>query len=353
MVNHTMGYTGMVFLGIVQQANLVLTTLAYTITAAQSMKALAVSSCGGSPGCFDQQWAMAIIFGAVQIFLSQGPNLEHFWLSSLIGAVMSFGYCIIAFGLTVGYANTLGGIEPMQMGTKASTVWNILNAIGTILFAYSFSFILLEIQDTMHDVPGTVTGPISSMKKAVNISVGLMTGFYIAVGCAGFASLGYSITGSILEDYEGIAPSWVLDMANVMVIVHMVPAYQVWAQPHYEFAEGWMATKFKDSFLPKTLQSGFGLRLLYRTIYVCLMTFLACLLPYFTVILGFVGAIGFWPATVYFPINCWIMVFKPGRKLKWAMRILDVFCLLVTLAAIAGSIEQMIDQAKSIKLFGS
>jgi hypothetical protein len=31
---------------------------------------------------------------------------------------------------------------------------------------------------------------------------------------------------------------------------------------------------------------------------VCLVTFLAVLLPFFSAILGFVGAIGFWPMTV-------------------------------------------------------
>ena len=55
----------------------------------------------------------------------------------------------------------------------------------------------------------------------------------------------------------------------------------------------------------------------YRSAYVCLLTFLAILLPFFNVIVGFVGAIGFWPLTVFFPIHCWIKVFRPGKAMKW------------------------------------
>lgn len=355
MVQTTMGYQGMVVLGILQQFNLILTALAYTITAAQSMKSLANSACGDSDSCFNKQWAMGVIFGGFQLFLSQVPTLEAFWWSSAVGAVMSFGYSIIAFGLTVGYHGTNGGIKPLDTGTTAGTVWNVLNSLGAVLFAYSFSFILLEIQDTLQDAKGKKTGPISSMKWAVNISVTIMTGFYIAIACAGFASLGYDLQpGGILEDYQGIAPAWVIDMANAMVLVHMVPAYQVWSQPHFDFAETWITKTFKDSrFIPSVMTKGLGLRLWYRTIYVVLVTFLAVLLPFFSAVLGFVGAVGFWPATVFFPINCWIKVFRPRRTLRFFLHALDFFCFIVTLLAIAGSVEAMIDSAKNVQVFSS
>ena len=43
----------------------------------------------------------------------------------------------------------------------------------------------------------------------------------------------------------------------------------------------------------------------------------AVLFPFFGVILGLVGVVGFWPATVFFPIEIWIKVFQPGRKQKY------------------------------------
>lgn len=82
-------------------------------------------------------------------------------------------------------AGTNGGIQPMKIyrdnGTvdQAQTAWNVVNAIGAILFAYSFSFILLEIQDTIATRRGTKWNPVSTMKISVNVAVGIMTAFYI------------------------------------------------------------------------------------------------------------------------------------------------------------------------------
>ena len=47
-----------------------------------------------------------------------------------------------------------------------------------------------------------------------------------AVACTGYASLGDSVQGSILDSYPQ-APAWVINMANAMVLIHMVPAFQV------------------------------------------------------------------------------------------------------------------------------
>jgi len=61
----------------------------------------------------------------------------------------------------------------------------------------------------------------------------------------------------------------------------------------------------------------------------------------------------FWPATVFFPIHCWIKVFKPSRRMKIFLWCLDIFCLLVTILAIAGSIQLIVDQASTFKPFSS
>jgi len=210
-------------------------------------------------------------------------------------------YSCIAFSFGLAYSGTNGGIEPMQMGSTAATVWNVLNSVGTVLFAYSFAMILLEIQDTLADAKDqggkkVSTGPISSMKWAVNISVGTMTGFYCAISWSVFASLGYNQTGYVLDDYQGIAPDWVLYVAEAMVIAHLVPAYQVWSQPHFAMAEAWLDRDVFKERVPYSV-----IRLVYRTCYVCLVTFLAVLLPFFQSILGFVGAVGFWPMTYVVP----------------------------------------------------
>jgi len=49
-----------------------------------------------------------IMFGVIQIFLSQIPNFDQIWWLSSVAAVMSFTYSII--GLTLGIAKVAGYI---------------------------------------------------------------------------------------------------------------------------------------------------------------------------------------------------------------------------------------------------
>lgn len=56
-----------------------------------------------------------------------------------------------------------------------------------------------------------------------------------AVSVAGYMAFGSSIQPDILTRFAG--PDWVLIWANAMVIIHMVPAYQVYAQPTLAFIE--------------------------------------------------------------------------------------------------------------------
>ena len=63
---------------------------------------------------------------------------------------------------------------------------SILNALGAIAFAYSFSLILLEIQDTLRQPPNT----IRTMKRAVDLGVGMSFVFYITVAVAGYLAFG-------------------------------------------------------------------------------------------------------------------------------------------------------------------
>lgn len=356
MVRKTMGVPGMICLGIIQQMNLVLTALAYTVTAAQSMIDIAALACSDGAGCFKSQWVMGVIFGAVQLVFSQAPNLESFWWASALGAIMSLGYSLIGLGLGIGYHNTLGGIAPQSFPTMAAQVWNILNSIGAILFAYSFSIILLEIQDTMSSEKGRNTGPITRMKRAVNISVAIMTGFYISIACAGFASQGYGQNPYLLSQYQCVAPNWVLYMANAMVIIHLVAAFQVWSQPHFALVEEWIehgVCKDVQNRYGRYLTRGLPLRLVYRSFYVVVVTFLAVLLPFFQSVLGFVGALGFWPITIFFPVNCYIRVFRPKKSFVIFLRILDIFCFLLTLAVMVASFQSMIENGKSAELFSS
>lgn len=56
-----------------------------------------------------------------------------------------------------------------------------------------------------------------------------------AVSVAGYMAFGNDVPANILTGFLG--PVWVVVWANVMVVIHMIAAYQVYAQPLLVFAE--------------------------------------------------------------------------------------------------------------------
>ena len=103
-----------------------------------------------------------------------------------------------------------------------------------------------------------------------------MTTFYISIAVFGYMSQGDSVQPYILDSYKD-APQWVIDLANAMVLIHMLPAYQLWSQPHFMWLE-LMAER--SPTWPKALGPKF-LRYGYRSLYVCLITFIASEFFYF------------------------------------------------------------------------
>lgn len=96
-----------------------------------------------------------VLFGLMEIVLSQFPSLDKVTLISVVAAVMSFTYSFIglflsavkfashhrAYGTLLGVK--IGGADGVSAPTKA---WRFLQALGNIAFAYTYSMLLIEIQ---------------------------------------------------------------------------------------------------------------------------------------------------------------------------------------------------------------
>lgn len=65
------------------------------------------------------------------------------------------------------------------------------------------------------------------MKRATFNGIGLTTVFYLLLGCVGYAAFGNDAPGNILTGFGFYEPFWLVDMANICVIVHLIGAYQV------------------------------------------------------------------------------------------------------------------------------
>jgi amino acid permease len=201
------------------------------------------------------------------------------------------------------------------------------------------------------------------MKKATLISVVVTTFFYMFCGCFGYAAFGDLSPGNLLTGFGFYNPYWLLDIANAAIVIHLVGAYQVYCQPLYAFIEKEAAQRFPDSeFITKDINipiPGFRpynlnlFRMIWRTLFVVLTTVISMLLPFFNDIVGLLGALGFWPLTVYFPVEMYIVQKKiPKWSTRWlCLQILSVACLIITIAAAAGSVAGIVGDLKSIKPF--
>ncbi|CAN6374579.1 unnamed protein product [Urochloa humidicola] len=354
------------FCGVIQYANLVGIAIGYTIAASISMLAIKRADCfhdkgHGSP-CRSSSNPYMILFGALEIIFSQIPDFDQIWWLSIVAAVMSFTYATI--GLSLGIAQTVanGGFRGSLIGVAAATnitstkkVWRSLQAFGDISFAYSYAYILIEIQDTIKSPPPSES---TVMKRATMVSVAVTTFFYMLCGCMGYAAFGDDAPDNLLTGFGFYEPFWLLDVANAAIVVHLVGAYQVFVQPLFAFVETRVAARWPGSrFLSREVRLGpfvFSVfRLTWRTAFVCLTTVVAMLLPFFGDVVGLLGAISFWPLTVYFPVEMYI---KQRGVRRWSTRwvclqTLSVACFLVSVAGAIGSTAGVIDAVKIHKPF--
>ena len=65
------------------------------------------------------------------------------------------------------------------------------------------------------------------MKKATTLAIFVTTSFYMAVGCIGYGGFGNDAPTNLLTGFGFYNPYWLIDIANVFIMVHLVGAYQV------------------------------------------------------------------------------------------------------------------------------
>ncbi|KAJ4819510.1 Amino acid permease [Rhynchospora pubera] len=358
--------------GFLQYINLIGTAIGYTIAATSSMVAIKRSNCfhenGKDDPCQISSNLYMIIFGIVQIIFSQFPNFEKIAGLSIIAAIMSFTYSTIGLALGIvqviengGFKGSLTGIS-IGLVTPVHKIWLVFQAIGSIAFAYSFSLILIEIQDTIKAPPPSEA---KVMKRATSISISATTVFYLLCGCMGYGGFGDLAPGNLLTGFGFYNPFWLLDIANAAIVIHLVGAYQVYCQPLYAFIENWAKgtwpnCKFitNEITIPMSLSKSYNLninlfRLTWRSLFVVLATFISMLMPFFDDVVGLIGAIGFWPMTVYFPIEMYIVQKKvPKWSTRWIwLQLLSSLCLVISVAAAIGSIVGIVSDLKVYKPF--
>ncbi|CAN7024333.1 unnamed protein product [Brassica oleracea var. botrytis] len=357
-----LGKTNQIVCGVFVYISLVGVGVAYTIVTATCIRAIFRSNCyhrkGHNATCSygDKNNYFMLLFGVLQIFMSQIPNFHDMLWLSVVAAVMSFAYSSIGLGLAFGQIIEKRQIEGSVKGSPAENrgakVWLLFQALGNIAFSYPFSIILLEIQDTLRSPPAEK----QTMKKASAAAVFITTFFYLCCGCFGYAAFGDATPGNLLTGFGFYEPFWLVDFANACIVLHLVGGYQVYSQPIFaamervlteRYPQNKLITKFYGFKLPSSRGVTVTLspmRLCLRTTYVVIITGVSILFPYFNEVLGVLGAVGFWPLAVYFPVEMCILQKKiPVWTRQWILlRAFSFVCLLVSVLALVGSIYGLV-----------
>lgn len=119
------------------------------------MRSNCFHSKGHDASCHGTGTLYIIIFGLVEIVLSQFPNLEKITLISVVAAIMSFAYLFIGLFLCVAKLASHGLVRGTILGVKVGGIdgvsattrtWHSLQALGNIAFAYTYAMLLVEVQ---------------------------------------------------------------------------------------------------------------------------------------------------------------------------------------------------------------
>lgn len=190
------------------------------------------------------------------------------------------------------------------------------------------------------------------MKKATLISVATTTVFYMLCGCFGYAAFGDMAPGNLLTGFGFHNPYWLVDIANGAIVVHRIGAYQVCCQPLFAFVESKFINNNIEVPIPFGGYQPYKLnmfKLLWRTAFVCMTIIISVLIkPFFNDVVGILGAFGFYPLTVYFPVKMYIAQKKIRKwSSQWILlQILSIACLIVSFFAAVGSIAVVVTDLK-------
>jgi amino acid permease len=73
------------------------------------------------------------------------------------------------------------------------------------------------------------------MKTATKASILITTFFYLSCGCIGYAAFDDATPGNLLTGFGFYEPYWLVDLANLCIVLHLFGGYQVGTNARFFF----------------------------------------------------------------------------------------------------------------------
>ncbi|KAG6546777.1 hypothetical protein Mapa_011723 [Marchantia paleacea] len=286
--------------------------------------------------------AWIIIFASQHFLLAQLPNFNSIAGVSLAAAVMSLSYSTIAWAAPLAEGRAAVHDYGMPDKTTATLVFGVFNALGNVAFAYAGHNVVLEIQAT---IPSTPEKPSKiAMWRGVVLAYIVVAACYFPVAIVGYWAFGNTVKDNVLLQLG--KPRWLIAMANFMVVIHVTGSYQLYAMPVFDMIE---TVLVKKMHIPPSAP----LRVVVRCVYVAFTAFVACTLPFFGALLGFLGGFAFAPTTYFLPCIMWLVIYKPklfslSWLTNWACIVIGVLLMLVSSI---GGLRNIIVSASTYKFY--
>ncbi|KAF8389790.1 hypothetical protein HHK36_024309 [Tetracentron sinense] len=305
--------------------------IVYMVTGGKCLKKFIELACTNCTRLRQSYWIC--IFGSIHFFLSQLPNFNSVAGVSLAAAIMSLSYSTISWAGCLSRGPVENVSYEYKKTSSADSMFRVFNALGQISFAFAGHGVVLEIQAT---IPSTPERP-----SKIPMWKGAMTAYLIVAFCyfptalIGYWAFGQDVDDNLLMSLK--RPEWLIASANLMVVIHVIGSYQVYAMPVFDILEKLMVKRF--NFPP-----GVPLRVVTRSVYVALTLFIGVTFPFFGDLLGFFGGFGFAPTSYFLPCIMWLAIKKPRRfSRSWLINWVCIFVgLFIMFASTIGGLRNII-----------
>ncbi|KAL5052879.1 hypothetical protein RYX36_033561 [Vicia faba] len=287
----------------------------------------------------------------VMIVLSQLPTFHSLRHINLCSLFLSLAYTFLVVGACI-HAGTSKNAPPRDYSLepkKSSRAFSAFTAISIIAAIFG-NGILPEIQATLAP-PAT-----GKMIKGLTMCYAVILVTFYSAAVSGYWVFGNKSNSNILKSLlpdEGpsLAPTWVLGLAVIFVLLQLFAIGLVYSQVAYEIMEKKSADVKQGMFSKRNLLP----RIILRTLYMIFCGFIAAMLPFFGDINGVVGAVGFIPLDFVLPMILYNKTHKPPKS-SFTYLINISIMVVFTGAGIMGafsSIRKLVLDANQFKLFGS
>ncbi|OEL12741.1 putative GABA transporter 2, partial [Dichanthelium oligosanthes] len=290
-----------------------------------------------------------IIVAVVLAFLSQLPSFHSLRHINLGALILSFGYTILvsAACIRAGVSSNPPAKDYSLSSSKSEKTFNAFLSISILASVFG-NGILPEIQATL------APPAAGKMMKALVLCYAAVFFTFYLPAITGYWAFGNQVQSNVLQSLmpdEGpsLAPTWLLGLAVVLVLLQLLAIALVYSQVAYEIMEKNSADVAHGRFSWRNLVP----RVALRTAYVAACAFVAAMLPFFGDIVGVVGAVGFIPLDFVLPVVMYNMALAPPRRSSVYLAnvaIMVIFTGVGVVGAVA-SVRKLVLDAGKFKLF--